>query len=147
MANNDSVPSGEIEFLRNGIYIYRRGEKHRIADPILVTAFATHDDEDARREQAFVVIKFITRRGKWRKDTVPSSVLTGNYRDFVARLSGLGYLWPTDRKIRSKIISGLSAAKPNHHIHLVDVPGWHGASYVLPGEFIRHRDRTGEISF
>lgn len=133
MANNDSAPSGEIEFLRNGIYIFRRGEKHRIADPILVTAFATHD-EDARREQAFVVIKFITRRGKWRKDTVPSSVLTGNNRDFVARLSGLGYLWPSDRKVWSKIIAGLSAAQPTHHIRLVDVPGWHGASYVLPGE-------------
>jgi hypothetical protein len=133
MANNDSPPSDEIQFLRNGIYIHRRGERHRIADSILVTAFATND-EDAQREQAFVVIKFRTRRGKWRKDIVPSSVLTGNNRDFVARLSGLGYLWPSDRKVWSKIIAALSATKPHHHIRLVNVPGRHGASYVLPDE-------------
>ena len=95
--NNDSAPFGDIQFLRDGIYIRCRGRKHRIGDPILVTAFATNE-EDAQREQAFVVIKFKNRRGKWRKDIIPSSVLTGNDRDFVARLSALGYLWPSDRK-------------------------------------------------
>ena len=133
MTNNKSVSIGDIQFLRDGIYIRRRGGKYWIADPILVTAFATNN-EDAKRDQAFVVIKFKNRRGKWRKDIISSSMLTGNNSDFVARLSALGYLWPADRKLWSGIITALSVAKPNRHICLVEVPGWHGNSYVLPGE-------------
>src|ERR1700735_2425564 len=129
MANNTSGQSGDIRFLRDGIYIRRSGGKYRIADPILVTAFATNN-EDAKHDQAFVVIKFKNRRGKWRKDIISSSMLTGNDRDCVARLSALGYLWPPNRKVRSQIIGALSVAKPNRNIRLVDVPGWHENSYV-----------------
>ena len=133
MTNNDTAPLADIQFRRDGIYIRRRGREHQIGNPILLTAFATNDD-DARGQQAFVVIEFRTRRAQWRKEIIPSSMLTGNNRDFVARLSGLGYLWPSDRRTWSGIIAALSVAKPNHHIRLVDVPGRHGNSYVLADE-------------
>jgi Domain of unknown function (DUF927) len=133
MTNTESASAGDIQLLKDGVFVRQRGGKRRIADPILVTAFATND-EDAKREQAFVVIKFKNRYGKWRRDIVSSSMLTGNSRTFVERLSGLGYLWPSDRTIWPRIIAALSAVRPNRHIRIVDVPGWHGNSYVLPGE-------------
>ena len=69
---------GKIQLCDDGIYLItaKKGKKtkRRIADPIVVTAFAT-SDPGTPREQAFTVIKFVNRRGNWKKEIVSSSML------------------------------------------------------------------------
>ena len=54
--------------------------------------------------------------------------------EFTTLLSNRGYVWPSNGKVRSKIIAALSMEKPGRNIRVTDVPGHHGKSYVLPGE-------------
>ncbi len=125
---------GKIQLRDDGIYLIKTNKtKTRIADPILVTAFAT-SDPGTPREQAFTVIKFMNRRSKWKKEIVSSSMLITHCTEFTTLLSKRGYVWPSNRDLRAKIIVALSVEKPNRDIRVTDVPGWHGKSFVLPGE-------------
>src|ERR1035438_1524856 len=128
---------GKIQLCDDGIYLIRANKwnktKRRIADPILVTAFAT-SDPGTPREQAFTVIEFMNRRGKWKKEIISSSVLITHCTEFTTLPSKRGYLWPFNRDLRAKMIAALSVEKPSRDIRVTDVPGWHGKSFVLPGE-------------
>ena len=124
----------KIQLRDDGIYLIKTNKtKTRIADPILVTAFAT-SDPGTPREQAFTVIKFMNRRSKWKKEIVSSSMLITHCTEFTTLLSKRGYVWPSNRDLRAKIIVALSVEKPNRDIRVTDVPGWHGKSFVLPGK-------------
>jgi hypothetical protein len=87
---------GKIQFRGDGIYLITKNKSNkterRIADPILVTAFAT-SDPGTQREQAFTVIKFMNRRGKWKKEIVSSSMLITHCTEFTTLLSKRGYAW------------------------------------------------------
>jgi putative DNA primase/helicase len=123
----------DIEFGKDGIYLLDSNKKTWVADPILIDAFATNN-EGYPHEKAFIVVKFLDRRGNWKSEIVPSSLLTGHISNFVDLLSTKGYLWPRHRKIWQRIISALSVVKPSRHVCVVDVPGWHNGAFVLPGE-------------
>ena len=123
----------QIKFRKKGVFLGSEGNQKRIADPIRVTAFATSNQNTAG-EQAFVVIRFLDRRGKWKEEIILSSMLTGSALSFVTFMSGRGYLWPANRKWRAKIIDALSVARPDKNLRVTDLPGWHGKVFVLPGE-------------
>jgi hypothetical protein len=124
----------ELRFRKSGIYVLNGdGTWTRIADPILVTAFATSDPGTAR-EQAFTQIRFLNRRDRWKTEIVPSSMLTAQAGEFISLLSRCGYLWPTNKKLRPRIISALSIVRPGRDIRVTPVPGWHGKFFALPGE-------------
>ena len=122
-----------IQFRKKGIYSVVDGTRRRIAEPILVTAFATSDPGTAR-EQAFTEIKFLNRRNEWKKEIVSSSMLTTPAHEFICLLSKRGYIWPAISKERGHIIGALSVVKPARNIRVTSVPGWHGNSFALPGE-------------
>jgi putative DNA primase/helicase len=125
---------GHFQFNKDGIHLIDKHKRTiRVADPILVAAFAT-SDPGTPREQAFIVIKFMNRRGRWKKEIISASMLITHRTDFTTLLSNRGYAWPSNRELRSKIIAALSAEKPSRDIRVTDVPGWHGKSFVLPGE-------------
>ena len=126
--------AGKIRLCDDGIYLIKTNKpKRRVADPILVTSFAT-SDPGTPREQAFTAIKFMNRRGKWKKEIVSSSMLITHCTEFTTLLSKRGYVWPSNRDLRAKIIGALSVEKPSRDIRVTEVPGWHGKSFVLPGE-------------
>jgi uncharacterized protein (DUF927 family) len=121
-----------IKFQKDGIYI-DDGKKDpaRVADSILVTAFATSDPGTAK-EQAFTAIKFMNRHGRWRSVIVPSSLLTSQRTEFITLLSRQGYVWPRNQRMHRQIISALSVVKPTKHFQVTAVPGWHGKFIVMP---------------
>jgi uncharacterized protein DUF927 len=124
----------ELRFRKSGIVVVNDDDtRTRIADPILVTAFATSDPGTAR-EQASTQIKFLDRRGMWKTEIVPSSLLTAQAGEFVSLLSAHGYVWPTNKKLWPPIIAALSNKRPGRHIRVTPVPGWHGKFFALPGE-------------
>jgi uncharacterized protein DUF927 len=124
----------ELRFRKSGIYVVNDDDtRTRIADAILVTAFATSDPGMAH-EQAFTRIRFLNRRRKWKTRIVPSSMLTAQSHEFISLLSRLGYVWPPNKKLWPRIISALSIARPGRHIRVTPVPGWHGKFFALPGE-------------
>ena len=134
MTQTAKKTAGKIRLCDDGIYLIKKNKtKSRVADPILVTAFAT-SDPGTPREQAFTAIKFINRRGKWKKEIISSSMLITRCTEFTTLLSKRGYVWPSNRDLRAKIIGALSVEKPSRDIRVTDVPGWHGKSFVLPGE-------------
>lgn len=133
MANRE-LNRGEIVFFHDGIYIVQgRREKVRVADPIRVTAFAT-SDPGSIREQAFTVVEFLNRRGKWKREIVPAPTLTAAGREFVGLLSSRGYIWPPSSQLRARIVGALSVVKPTRNIRVSPVPGHHGKFFVLPDE-------------
>jgi hypothetical protein len=92
-----SGSSDDIRLRKDGVYIVAgEGTLVRVAPPILVTAFATSNPNTAR-ESAFTEIKFENRRGKWRKEIVPASLLTAQSEQFIKLLSERGYLLPPKR--------------------------------------------------
>jgi Domain of unknown function (DUF927) len=124
----------ELRFRKSGIYVVNDDDtRTRIADAILVTAFATSDPGMAH-EQAFTRIRFLNRRRKWKTRIVPSSMLTAQSHEFISLLSRLGYVWPPNKKLWPRIISALSIARPGRHIRVTPVPGWHGKFFALPVE-------------
>ena len=134
MTQTAKKTAGKIRLCDDGIYLIKKNKtKSRVADPILVTAFAT-SDPGTPREQAFTAIKFINRRRKWKKEIISSSMLITHCTEFTTLLSKRGYVWPSNRDLRAKIIGALSMEKPSRDIRVTDVPGWHGKSFVLPGE-------------
>jgi hypothetical protein len=69
-----SGSSDDIRLRKDGVYVVRaEGTPIRVAPPILVTAFATMNPDTAR-ESAFTVIKFESRRGKWKNEIVSASL-------------------------------------------------------------------------
>jgi putative DNA primase/helicase len=52
--------------------------------------------------------------------------------EFITFLTRHGYIWPPI--LRHKIIGELSVVRPTRRIGVTPVPGWHGKSFVLPGE-------------
>lgn len=121
-----------FRFKKSGIYIRGDGRKRRVADPILLSAFVTRN-EGTQREAAYVSIDFLDRRARWKTEIIPSSMLTAP-REFVERLASAGYVWPESGGLRSTIVGALSQLRPRQHIRAVDLPGWHGDVFVLPGE-------------
>lgn len=133
MSKSNNLMS-EIQFRKTGIYLREKdGGSRRIADPIKVTAFGVSEPNTAR-EQAYTAIKFLNRYNEWKREILPSSILTSQQHEFVSLLSRKGYLWPPAPAIRSKIIGELSIVKPERRIRVTPVPGWHGKSFVLPRE-------------
>ena len=129
--HTDIGPPPKIEFRKNGIYSISPSDREaRIADPILVTAFA--DEMDGG--QAFTKIKFLTRSKKWKSEMMPPSLLVNNCQEFIAKLSNRGYMWPPASKLRAQIVGALSTIRPKNHIRITYVPGWHGQLFVLPLE-------------
>ena len=61
-------------------------------------------------------------------------MLITHCKEFTTLLSKRGYVWPSNRDLRAKIIGALSMEKPSRDIRVTDVPGWHGKSFVLPDE-------------
>ena len=123
---------GALLFSKAGIYAVDDDNKRkRIADPIMVTAFAT-SDPGTTREEAFTEIRFLDRRGKWKETIIPASMLTAQANEFIKLLSRLGYIWPKDKKL--EIVSELSVVRPERNIRVTSVPGWHGKFFALPGE-------------
>ena len=108
-AKNTAV--GKIQLCDDGIYLIKKNKRNyakiRVADPIFVTAFAT-SEPGTPREQAFTVIKFMNRRGKWKKEIISSSMLITQCTEFTTLLSKRGYIWPSNRDLRAKIIGVLS---------------------------------------
>jgi putative DNA primase/helicase len=129
--------SDEMRFRKDGVFVVDdEGILIRVAPAILVTAFATSNPNTAR-ESAFTEIKFENRRGKWRKEIVPASLLTAQSEQFIKLLSERGYLWPPNKSTRARIIAALSVVRPRRDIRVTSVPGWCGKSFVLPGESYR----------
>ena len=134
MSIGKNVEASAIKFLDDGVYIVEKGGvKKRIADPIQVTAFGTSEPGTVR-ELAYTAVRFVDREGKRKKEIVPSSMLVSQPGEFVALLAGRGYLWPPSQALRHRIVGELSIVKPARRIRVTPVPGWHGKSYVLPGE-------------
>jgi hypothetical protein len=124
----------ELRFSKHGIYAVGDNKvRHRIADPIMVKAFAT-SCPGMGPEQAFTQIRFLDRRAKWKTEIVPSSMLTAQTGEFISLLSRRGYSWPANKKLWLRIISALSISRPDRDIQVTPVPGWHGDTFVLPGE-------------
>jgi hypothetical protein len=124
----------ELRFRKSGIYVVNDDEtRTRIADPILVTAFATNYP-GMGPERAFTVVKFLDRRAKWKTEIIPSSMLTAQTGEFVSLLSTRGYMWPTKKKLWPPIIGALSNERPGRDIRVTSVPGCHGTFFALPGE-------------
>jgi Domain of unknown function (DUF927) len=123
-----------VQFRKKGIYyVTAKGARIKIADPILVTAFAT-SDPGTTREQAFTEIKFLNRRNEWKKEIVSSSMLTTPAHEFISLLSKRGYIWPANPKDRGHVIGALSVVKPARDLCVTFVPGWHGQFFALPDE-------------
>jgi hypothetical protein len=141
MSIENNVVTNAIKFLNDGVYaVEKGGVKRRIADPIQVTAFGTSEPGTAR-ELAYTVVRFVDREGKRKKEIVPSSMLVSQ-GDFVALLSGRGYLWTSSPSLRHKIVGELSIIKPAGRIHVALVPGWHGKAHsCAPGGKL-HFERT-----
>jgi putative DNA primase/helicase len=122
-----------IQFLDDGVYIVEKdGVGRRIADPIQVTAFGTSEPGTAR-EEAYTVVRFLDREGKRKREIVPSDMLV-SHTEFVTFLTRRGYVWTPNPAQRQKIIRELSVVRPTRRIRVTPVPGWHGKSFVLPGE-------------
>jgi uncharacterized protein (DUF927 family) len=129
--------AGDIKVRKTGIYVADvEGRLTRIAQPILVTAFATMNS-NTPRESAFTEIKFENRRGKWKKEIISASLLTAQSEQLIKLLSEGGYLWPPNRSMRTRIIAALSMVRPRRDIRVTSVPGWCGKSFVLPDESYR----------
>jgi hypothetical protein len=127
----------DIKLRKDGIYVVdSQGTLTRVAQPILVTAFATMNP-NTPRESAFTEIKFENRRGKWKKEIVSASLLTAQSEHLIKLLSEGGYLWPPNKSMRTRIIAALSTVRPRRDIRVTSVPGWCGKSFVLPGESYR----------
>jgi len=123
-----------VQFMDDGVYIVEEGGvRKRAADAIRVTAFGTSEPGTAR-EKAYTVVKFVDREGERKREIVLSSMLTSKPGEFVTLLSERGYLWPASQALRLKIIGELSVVRPSRRIRVTPVPGWHGKSFVLPGE-------------
>jgi putative DNA primase/helicase len=131
---NAGTSAGEINFCNDGIYVVQEDNvRTRIAPPILVIAYAT-SNPNTPRESAFTVIKFCNRRGRWKKEIVPSSVFTAVPGELIRLLSDRGYLWPASKIMRTQIIAALSVERPTRHIRVTSVPGQCGKWFVLPGD-------------
>jgi hypothetical protein len=127
--------NGKMRLAKDGIFLTQGDEPEtRIADPILVTAFATGREPGTKKELAFTVIRFQNRRGKWKSEDVPSSMLIPGRQEFITLLSTRGYSWPPTPKSYPQIIGALAAERPLREIRIVPVPGWHGKFFALPGE-------------
>src|ERR1700686_4846870 len=95
----------KIRLAREGIFLTHGDEPEtRIADPILVTAFATSREAGTNKEVAYTVIRFRNRRGKWKTEDAPSSMLIPGRQEFITLLSTRGYSWPPTPKLYSQII-------------------------------------------
>jgi putative DNA primase/helicase len=71
---------------------------------------------------------------RWKKEIVPSSVLSAQPGELIKLLSDRGYLWPASRKMRIQIIAALSVVRPDRDVRVTPVPGWCKGWFVLPGE-------------
>ena len=103
-----------------------------MADPIRVIAFGSLESGPGE-EKAFTVIKFLNRRGAWKRKTLPSAIFT-TPRELITKLAAAGYVWPPKYRLRLLIIAALSIKKPVRDVIMVEVPGQHGKYYVLPDE-------------
>ena len=134
MSSGKNASTNAIQFSDDGVYIVeKRGLRERIADLIRVTAFGASEPGTAR-EEAYTVVRFVDRDGKRKKVIVASHMLVSQPGEFVALLAQRGYLWPPTQALRHKIVGELSILRPDRRIRVTPVPGWHGKSFVLPGE-------------
>ena len=134
MSSGKNASTNAIQFSDDGVYIVeKRGLRERIADSIRVTAFGASEPGTAR-EEAYTVVRFVDRDGKRKKVIVASHMLVSQPGEFVALLAQRGYLWPPTQALRHKIVGELSILRPDRRIRVTPVPGWHGKSFVLPGE-------------
>jgi hypothetical protein len=132
MTARKQSPTGGLRFSKRGIYLETSGESRRVADPIRVTAFGTIRSR-AGEEKAFTLIRFLDRRGAWKRKIIPSATLT-NPHEFIITLAAAGYMWPAAVKLRARIVGALSMKKPERDVTVVEVPGHHGEFFVLPDE-------------
>jgi hypothetical protein len=68
---------------------------------------------------------------KWIADPIQITAF-GISEPGITFLTRHGYIWPPI--LRHKIIGELSVVRPTRRIGVTPVPGWHGKSFVLPGE-------------
>src|SRR5664279_2016898 len=122
--------TSSIELRDDGVYLVNgSGYRERIADPISVTALGVGLQDDV----SYTVLKFGDRDGKLNTDVVRSALLTAAPRDFTARMTDAGYIWPETSAHCGRLIRVLSAQRPSRRVAVtVVVPGWHGDRYVLP---------------
>lgn len=86
-----------VKLKEDGIYSANTsGEEVKIAEPIIVTAFAAglHGRE---KDQAYTEVKFRDRYGEWKREVVLSCLLSAQRRDFIKLLTNRGYVWPRSR--------------------------------------------------
>src|ERR1700722_8785710 len=113
----------KIRLAKEGIFFAQGDEPEtRIADPILVTAFATSREAGTNKEVAYTVIRFQNRRGRWKTEDVPSSMLIPGRQELITLLSTRGYSWPPTPKLYPQIIGALAAERPMREIRITAVP-------------------------
>jgi putative DNA primase/helicase len=130
-----SIRNSKIVLKADGVYRVDEADvEELIAEPIEVTAFGTAKMK-GDKIQAYTEVRFKDRKGAWKKELLPSSMLSAQQAQFIARLAEQGYMWPAEQSAIRRIVGELSISKPNKHINIVWVPGWHngaGKTFVLP---------------
>jgi hypothetical protein len=105
--------TSSIKLRDDGVYLVNgSGYRERIADPISVTALGVGLQDDV----SYTVLKFGDRDGKLKTDVVRSALLTAAPRDFTARMTDAGYIWPETSAHCGRLIRVLSAQNPNPSI-------------------------------
>ena len=133
MTTRKQSPAGRLLFFsRKGIFLETSRGSHRVADPIRVIAFGSTRSRSGE-ERASTVIRFLDRRGAWKRKIIPSATLASPH-DFIVALASAGYMWPAPAKLRAQIVAALSMKKPERDVTVVEVPGHHGEFFVLPDE-------------
>jgi hypothetical protein len=124
--------AGRLRFSKKGIYLKANGASRRVADPIRVIAFGS-TRSSAGEASASTVIRFLDRRGAWKRKILPSATLTSPH-EFIVTLASAGYMWPAATKLRARIVAALSMKRPERDVTVVEVPGHHEEFFVLPDE-------------
>jgi hypothetical protein len=130
-----TLRNSAIELREDGIYLVKApADKEKIAEPIKVTAFGASIPRGGKK-LAYTEVKFRDRTGQSKREIVPSSMLSAQWREFVTLLANRGYTWPADCRSWQRIVGALSSAKPRRHIRVVPAPGCYrgsGKVFVLP---------------
>ena len=133
MSTVKSSQIAELQFAEDEIYRIVDERRERIADPIRVVALGASDPETSR-EEAYTFVQFVDRDGRRKDVTVPSSILAGPPIEFIKLLARRSYMWPSNARLKHKIVAELSSQKPTKRVQVTFVPGWHDDWYVLPDE-------------
>ena len=109
---NIEKPSS-VELRNDGVYLVNKsGHPERITDPISVTALGVGLQDDI----SYTVLRFRDRDGKVKTDVVRSAILTAAPRDFTARMTDAGYIWPETSAHCGRLIRVLSAQNPSRRV-------------------------------